>query len=177
MKKLILFSAIIFCLFEAQTSAQTSPRKSFNRKGYQAWVKLTDNRIVHGLLWNVDSAFVEIKSDQSKKWKSPDSKSPIIKIPLEKIQSIRTKKVNAVLKGYGWGAIIGNGLGFVVAIPLEIAEPDEGYILIVPMMGLAGSFTGLIAGALPDRTFKIYGKEENFELFLPELGKRAFWKW
>ncbi|MDX5339237.1 MAG: hypothetical protein LPK25_09425 [Cyclobacteriaceae bacterium] len=177
MKNLILFSAFIFCLAVSTTIAQTTPRKSFSRKGYQAWVKLTDSRIVHGLLWNVDSSFVEIKTDQSKKWKSPESKAPLLKIPVEKIQSIRTKKVHAVLKGYGWGAIIGNGLGFAVAIPLEISEPDEGYMLIVPMMGLAGSFTGLIAGSLPDRTFKVEGNSKNYVSILPDLSKRAFWKW
>ncbi|WP_026950194.1 hypothetical protein [Algoriphagus mannitolivorans] len=177
MKKLLLFSAFLLCLIAASTMAQTTPRKSFNRKGYQAWVTLSNSAIVHGLLWSVDSSFVEIKSDQSKKWKSPDSKAQILKIPVEKIQSIRTKKVHAVLKGYGWGAIIGNSLGFAVAIPIEISEPNEGYILIVPMMGLAGSFTGLIAGSLPDRTFKVEGNINNYVSILPDLSKRAFWKW
>ena len=177
MRNLLFICALVFCLIDVPTNAQTTSGKTFSNKGYQAWVQLTNSRIVHGLLWDVDSSYVEIKSDGISKWKSPESKAPLIKIPVEKIQSIRTKKVHAVLKGYGWGAIIGNGLGFAVAIPLEITEPDEGYMLLVPMMGMAGSITGLIAGVLPDKTFKIQGKEENFTPLLSELGSRAFWKW
>lgn len=178
MKKLLLFTVFMICLSAISTNAQNGPRKSFTRKGYQAWVELTDSRIIHGLLWNVDSSFIEIKTDQIAKWKNPDSKAPIRKIQINEIQKIRTKKVRAVLKGYGWGAIIGNSLGALTAIGYEVSEPEiDGYILLMPMMGLAGSFTGLVAGSLPDRTFIIEGKEEKYTTNLPDLAKRAFWKW
>lgn len=153
------------------------PSKSFDKNGYQAWVKLTDSSIVHGLLWNVDSAFVEIKTDQVKDWKSPNSNAVLQRISAGEIQSIRTKKVRAVLKGYGWGAIIGNSFGFLAAATAEISDPgSDDYILLVPMCGLLGSFTGLIAGALPDKTFEFEGRSSILLDDLSKLDKRAFWK-
>ncbi|MCS5490183.1 hypothetical protein [Algoriphagus limi] len=177
MKKQIILTSLGFLLCVVLVNAQDISGKSFNKKGYQAWVKLKDSSIIHGLLWNVDSSFIEIKTDDVKGWKNPESNAPLKKIQIQDIQSIETKKVRAVLKGYGWGAIIGNSLGLVAAGVAELSWPEnDGHMLLVPMFGLTGSFIGLIGGAANDKKFEIGGNSGNLEANLPELSKRAFWK-
>ena len=176
MKTLLPLILGFLLLLESPCFSQDSTRKSFTKKGYQAWVRVKSLEQVHGLLWNVDSAFVEIKTDQVGDWKSSDSEARIIKVPFEEIQQIRTKKVRAVLKGYGWGAIIGNSVGGLLALGYEASEPGyDAYILLMPMLGMTGSITGIIAGAAPDRTFKIYGDQKTYFSFIKDLDKRAFW--
>lgn len=153
------------------SKGQSVEGKTFNSKGYQAWVTLEDSKVVHGLLWNADTEKVEIKSDQVKGWKSPKTPAAILDIPVDQIQSIRTKKIRAVLKGYGWGAITGNSFGAVVAM----VDGEDFSILFVPFFGMIGSVTGLIAGALPDETFEIEMNQQKFRQAIPDLDKRAFW--
>lgn len=174
LKIYILFLLLVFSF---QGFSQTKPEyKTQNRKLYQAWVTLDNKKIIHGLLWNIDSLEVQIKLDKVKNWKRPTSSARIVEIPVDQIQKIRTKKTNAVLKGYGWGAIIGNSTGILVAVGSELAWPEnDGHALLIPLFGLAGSFTGLIAGSLPDRTFIINYNPKNLEINKLELNRRAYW--
>jgi len=166
-----LFSILLLSTIQL-VIGQSVEGKAFNSKGYQAWVTLEDSRVVRGLLWSVDPDKVEIKSNQVKGWKNPNSSAEILALPIDRIQSIRTKKTRAVLKGYGVGAITGNSLGAVVAL----IDGEDFSILFVPLFGMVGSVTGLIAGALPDKTFKIELSQQKLREALPDLDKRAFWK-
>lgn len=163
---------IFFSLSPQIVVGQSVEGKTFNSKGYQAWVTLEDSRVIRGLLWNVNPEKIIIKSDQVKGWKNPNSSAEIIEVPVDRIQSIRTKKTRAVLKGYGVGAITGNSLGAVVAL----IDGEDFSILFVPLFGMIGSVTGLIAGALPDKTFEIEMNQQKLRQAIPDLDKRAFWK-
>lgn len=171
MKNLILLFLYLWTIVGI-ASGQVVEGKEFNKKGYQAWVTLEDSRVIHGLLWNVDSVKIQIKSDQIKGWKDPDSSAKIFEIPVERIQSIKTKKIRAVLKGYGWGAIIGNSFGAMVAV----ASDDDMSILYVPLFGMIGSVAGIIAGSLPDKKFGIETNQEKMNQALLDLDKRSFWR-
>jgi len=150
--------------------------KVFNKNGYQAWVTLKDSSDVHGLLWNVDSEKIEIKSDQVKNWKKPDSGGSVLEIPIERVKSIRTKRVHAVWKGYGYGVLTGVAVGSITAIIYETVDPDQGSILLVPMGGFLGSGIGIIAGLMPDKTYMINEDLKDLNSIFRELDKKAFWR-
>ena len=169
---------LFFCFWTALGTSygQAVEGKVFNKNGYQAWVTLKDSSDVHGLLWNVDSEKIEIKSDQVKNWKKPDSGGSVLEIPIERVKSIRTKRVHAVWKGYGYGVLTGIAVGSVGAIIFEAIDADEGSILLVPMGGFLGSGIGIVAGLMPDKTYVINEDLKEWNSIFPDLEKKAFWR-
>lgn len=169
---------LFFCFWTALgiSYGQAIEGKVFNKNGYQAWVTLKDSSDVHGLLWKVDSEKIEIKSDQVKNWKKPDSGGSVLEIPIEKVKSIRTKRVHSVWKGYGYGVLTGVAVGSVGALIYEAIEPDDGSVLLIPLGGFLGSGIGIIGGLMPGRTFVIKKDQQEWNSNLPELDKKAFWR-
>lgn len=184
MKKSNQSSAIkFFALFSFLLSStlqiaigQSVEGKTFNSKGYQAWITLEDSRVVRGLLWNVDPEKIEIKSDQIKGWKNANSNAEILNIPIERVESVRIKRVHAVLKSYGYGVLTGVAVGSLAAITFEAIEPNSGYVLLIPMGGFLGSGIGIIAGTLPGKVFRIARSKKKMSEILPAMDKKAFWK-
>lgn len=169
-----LFPFFFFCSLHL-VSGQSVEGKEFNKKGYQAWVTLDDSRVTHGLLWKMDSDKIEIKSDQVKQWKNPNSTATTLEIPIERIVSIRVKRLNAVWKGYGYGVLTGVGVGSIAAMVYEASEPNDGSILLIPMGGFIGSAVGIVAGSMPGKVFRIDGNKEKMAEYFSELDKKAFW--
>lgn len=175
LSKLLTLFSIFFLSSLSLVNGQTVDGKTFNSKGYQAWVTLDDSRVTHGLLWRLDADKIEIKSDQVKQWKNPNSNATTLEIPIERITSVRIKRINAVWKGYGYGVMTGVAVGTVAALTYESIDPGEGSILLVPMGGFIGSFIGIVGGSLTGKVFSIEGSKEKMAEYFPELERRAFW--
>lgn len=119
---------------------------------------------------------VYFKSDQEENWKKPLANTEILKVPVTEIESIRTKRVHSVWKGYGYGVLTGVAVGSVGALIYEAIKPDEGFALLIPLGGFLGSGIGIIAGMMPDKDFLINGNLTVWNSNLPDLKKRAFYR-
>lgn len=175
MKNYIL---LFFCFWTASGTVygQAVEGKIFNKNGYQVWITTTENSVFHGLLWMVNEDTVYFTSDLEKNWKKPPEAPKILKLSITDIEAIRTKRVHAVWKGYGYGVLTGVAVGSVGALIYEAIEPDEGSALLIPLGGFLGSGIGIIAGLMPDKNFLINGNQTVWNSHLPDLDKRAFWR-
>jgi hypothetical protein len=75
---------------------------------------------------------VYFRSDQEDNWKTQLANNIILKLPVTEIESIRTKRVHSVWKGYGYGVLTGVAVGSVGALIYEAIESDEGSALLIP---------------------------------------------
>lgn len=175
MKKYVLLF-LCFLSVLGTLHGQAVEGKVFNKNGYQAWITTTEKSVFHGLLWSVNEDTVYFTSDLEKNWKKPQAATKILKLPITEIESIRTKRVHAVWKGYGYGVLTGVALGSVSALIYESIEPDDGSILLIPLGGFLGSGIGIIAGSMPGKTFIINRNKDLFNSHFSDLDKRAFWR-
>ncbi len=142
---------VVFC----QTQSDKKP------KPYDAWVK-TPSFTYKGTLYDVQDSSIRITNSLNYNFSS---------FRFQDIDAIQIRKKNSVVRGVIVGGIIGLLPSIVLAASLD--KNDDGlYLLLVPMVGMAGAGVGAVVGAGLGSiriTIPIERKKENFDAYKGKL--------
>ena len=143
--------SVVFC--------QTQPVKK--QKPYDAWVK-TPSLTYKGTLYDVQDSSIRITNSLNYNFSS---------FRVQDIDAIQIRKKNSITRGVIIGGIIGILPSIVLAASLD--KNDDGlYLLLVPMVGVAGAGIGAVVGAGVGSiriTIPIERKKENFDAYKGKL--------
>ena len=191
--KAILSSFLVLIVFFPSLHAQVEIKDGlyFNKSGRQVWITDMQGRdYPRSLLCRVSKDSIFFIETNQKTLKSTDQIQEVLGIHYSQIQTLTTIK-NSPGKN---GAIIGGTLGIPLGIAFNAAadksvestpgvgtlfadaydQPSMVFGSILLGSGI-GAGTGALIGKGAKKSWKIEGSKINFDKFLLDLDRRAYW--
>jgi hypothetical protein len=143
-----------------------------------------DHSHSNGWLQKVSDSSILV-STSSVRYNSPTGMETATDIALHNIEAIKLRKKGQVGRGFLWGAVIGAGVGGVLAM-LDNSDQQSGEPIFnqetqnsmkagaVVVTTVAGSLIGGMIAALTSRKFTIKGRHEKLNELKQKLNSQSF---
>lgn len=189
MKSVFFCFGFLFGLI-GQVDAQEMAREGlyFNKGGRQVWiVEMDGKKTSRGLLIKVSNDSVFYAETTLKTISAETSRLKIKSLHFSQIDTLITRKNRPVAKGAVAGALIGFVSGIIIRGVIYEPDPITQFLVTYTggettysfVAGLLGATAGVAVGAgigsLAKKKWIIKGQYSNYEKYILDLDKRAYW--